>query len=307
MGRYGLHKYRVHVSGLVFTPSWQKAGKRARMLQNEIDVPPHLERIDRAQPADGQVHAVSAMTDEQRVEELTRQLEQVNHELRVFNYAISHDLRAPLRHINGFAEILSQEAGPALNEACRGYLTTICQSAAHMSQMIDGLLQLSRITYQPLAISKCRLRGLIDIVIGELRSELGQRDVQFQIGELPMVECDPGFMKRAFTNLLQNAIKFSCTRTPAIIEVGTTEDNGTVEIFIRDNGVGFDTKHAEKLFGPFQRFHSAKDFPGLGMGLAIAQRIVQRHGGCIRAEAAVNAGATFYVGLPTSALAEAIG
>lgn len=274
------------------------------MLQHEIDDSTHLERIDRAQSAHGDDYVESPAALEQRLEMLTRQLEQATHELRVFNYAISHDLRAPLRHINGFAEILSQEAGSTLNDACRGYLATICQSAAHMSQMIDGLLQLSRISSQPFAISKCRLRALVDVIVGELKSSTEQREIQFLIGELPVVDCDPGFMKKALAQLLQNALKFSSTRNPALIEVGMTENEDEIEIFIRDNGVGFDVKHAEKLFGPFQRFHSPKEFAGLGIGLAIAQRIVQRHGGCIKAQAAVDAGATFYVCLPRTSLAE---
>lgn len=173
-----------------------------------------------------------------------------------------------------------------------------------MSQMIDGLLQLSRISSQPFAISKCRLRALVDVIVGELKSSTEQREIQFLIGELPVVDCDPGFMKKALAQLLQNALKFSSTRNPALIEVGMTENEDEIEIFIRDNGVGFDVKHAEKLFGPFQRFHSPKEFAGLGIGLAIAQRIVQRHGGCIKAQAAVDAGATFYVCLPRTSLAE---
>jgi len=236
---------------------------------------------------------------ERRIAERTEELRAMNKELEAFNYAVAHDLRAPLRHIHGFAELLSEEAGSVLSDSSKRHLELIRDSVRHMGQLLEDLLCLSRLGRQELRKQVCGLNSLVEEVVTGLKPEIKDREVEWRIAELPFVECDPALMKQILVNLLSNALKFTRPRQPAIIEVGQTTVDGEPVIFVRDNGVGFSMKYVDKLFGLFQRLHRQEDFEGTGVGLAIVQRIVYRHGGRVWAEAELNKGATFYLSLHT--------
>ena len=235
---------------------------------------------------------------EDQVERRTAELVAVNQELESFNYAVAHDLRAPLRHIHGFADILAEEAGPVLSEEALRHLDMIQKGAQQMAQLLEDLLSLSRLGRQEIHTQVCSLNVMIDDTVRSLRPEINDRTVQWQIASLPSLECDSSLMKQVFFNLLANALKYSRPRDPAIIEIGQMFIAGEPVIFIRDNGVGFDMKYASKLFGVFQRLHRQEDFEGTGVGLAIVQRIMYRHGGRVWAEATLDRGATFYLAFP---------
>ena len=237
---------------------------------------------------------------EQRVAARTEELRVVNRELEAFNYAVAHDLRAPLRHIHGFAEMLADEARPVLTDSSKHQLDTILDSVQHMSQLLEDLLKLSRLGRQELCKQVCSANSLIAEVVKALEPESKGREVEWRIADLPPVECDPTLFKQVLVNLLSNALKFTRTRHPAIIEIGCMTIEGDPVIFIRDNGVGYSMKYADKLFGLFQRLHRQQDFEGTGVGLAIVQRIMHRHGGRVWAEAEPDKGATFYVSLHSS-------
>ena len=234
---------------------------------------------------------------EQRVTARTEELRSVNKELEAFNYAVAHDLRAPLRHIHGFTEMLADEAKPVLTDSCKHQLDTILESVQHMSELLEDLLKLSRLGRQELSKQICNANSLMAEVVKALEPESAGREVEWRITDLTPVECDPALFKQVLVNLLSNALKFTRTRNPAIIEIGQTTIDGEAAIFIRENGVGFSMKYADKLFGLFQRLHRQQDFEGTGVGLAIVQRIMHRHGGRVWAEAAPDKGATFYLSL----------
>ncbi|HVM93103.1 MAG TPA: ATP-binding protein [Terriglobales bacterium] len=231
---------------------------------------------------------------EQRVEQRTSQLRAANRELEAFTYSVSHDLRAPLRHICGFAELLGEEFGAALPPEARRYIERISEGARRMGLMVDDLLSLGRLSRQGLKLQTTGLRQLVDEVIAELKPECDGREIEWKIGPLPFVDCDPTLLKMVLQNLVSNAVKFSRLRTPAVIEIGQHIGTGAPVIFVRDNGVGFSMNYKNKLFGVFQRLHRQEDFEGTGVGLAAAQCIVQKHGGRIWAEAELDKGATFF-------------
>jgi PAS domain S-box-containing protein len=231
---------------------------------------------------------------EQRVRERTEQLSAANQELESFTYSVAHDLRAPLRHIDAFARILHEDFEDALPADAQHYLGNIRRSAAKMSQLVDDLLNLARVGRQELKRTPTELSALVEEAIVDLKNETAGRDIHWQIDPLPVAECDPGLMKQVFANLLSNAVKYTRPRERAFIEVGSLKTNGDTAVFVRDNGVGFNMKYADKLFGVFQRLHRAEDFEGTGVGLATVDRIIRKHGGSIWAEAAVDHGATFY-------------
>jgi PAS domain S-box-containing protein len=235
---------------------------------------------------------------EQRVQKRTQQLESANRELEAFSYSVSHDLRAPLRHINGFVEILRSSAGNVLDEENRGYLDTIADSARQMGKLIDDLLAFSRMGRTELRFVPVKLDSVISEVKRELRPELDGREVRWDIGALPEVNGDPAMLRQAFINLMSNAVKYTRKRPTARIEIKASETPEEHIVLIRDNGVGFDNAYAHKLFGVFQRLHAATDFEGTGIGLAIVRRVVARHGGRVWAEGVVDHGATFYLALP---------
>jgi PAS domain S-box-containing protein len=222
------------------------------------------------------------------------ELAAANQELEAFTYSIAHDLRAPLRHIQAFSKMLIEDAGPHIPPAGQELVQDIISSAEEMGRMVDDLLGLARVGRQELRLQVTGLDSLVQEVVKNLALETGGREIRWQIGELPFADCDPGLMKQVFSNLLSNAVKYTYRRKPAVIEVGRTTEQGENVIFVRDNGVGFSMKYADKLFGVFQRLHRKEDFEGTGVGLATVQRIIHKHGGRIWADAELDKGATFY-------------
>ena len=240
---------------------------------------------------------------EQRVSERTAELELANHELESFSYSISHDLRAPLRAINGFAKVLAADYAAQLDKDAASLLTRITQNAARMSRLIEDVLEFSRVGRGTLNAKRIDMRALIDDVSAELQASSGTK-AQIRIGELPPATGDAIVVRQIWQNLIGNALKFSRNAAQPQIEIAGGKRDGMVEYLIRDNGAGFDAAYADKLFGVFQRLHTASEFEGTGIGLAIVRRIVQRHGGSISAEGAVGAGATFRFTLPEAAGAQ---
>ena len=238
---------------------------------------------------------------EQRVEERTAALQLVNEELEAFTYSVSHDLRAPLRHVTGFAGLLEQHAGAALDDTGRRYLKTVTGAAARMGALIDDLLAFSRMGRATLSKRRVELADLVREAREEVAVDAGARPIVWDVRPLPAVEADPGLLRPALVNLLSNAVKYTSTRDEARIEVGVADTTSPeVVVYVRDNGVGFDMAYAHKLFGVFQRLHRTDEFAGTGIGLANVRRIIQRHGGRTWAEGAVGAGATFYFSLPVT-------
>jgi signal transduction histidine kinase len=230
---------------------------------------------------------------ERRVEERTTQLAASNQELEAFSYSVSHDLRAPLRHIGGFSKLLEEEYGAQLDATAQGYVQRIRDGARNMGQLVDDLLRLGQIGRQALVCRQTDLNSILQFALQDLEPECRGRQIEWRIGELPVVECDPGLIKQVFTNLLSNAVKYTRRRESAIIEVGQVGVKGAPVLFVRDNGAGFNQQYAAKLFGVFQRLHRADEFEGTGVGLATVQRIVRKHGGQIQAEGELEKGATF--------------
>lgn len=227
-------------------------------------------------------------------------LEAANKELEAFSYSVSHDLRAPLRHIDGYASLLSKSVGDTLNEKAKRYLQTISDSAKQMGQLIDDLLVFSRMGRQEMLHTTVNLDQLIKTILYDLRLDLQGREISWTIDTLPEVPGDPAMLRQVFVNLISNAIKFTGTRPIAKIAIGLERKSaGEITVFVRDNGVGFDMQYLGKLFGVFQRLHRADEFEGTGIGLANVRRIVHRHGGRVWAEGIPDQGATFFVTLPT--------
>ncbi len=232
---------------------------------------------------------------EHRVIERTAQLEAANLELEAFTYSVSHDLRAPLRHISGFVGILLEEFGPKLEPQAQHYLARIAEGTRKMGQLVDELLTLARVGRQTPNLQVAGLDSIVAEVLVLLKPEYEGRTVEWKIAQLPFVECDPTLIKQVFQNLISNALKYSRPRKQTVIEIGQSETkDGENAVFVRDNGVGFSMKYASKLFGVFQRLHRAEDFEGTGVGLATVQRIIHKHGGRVWAEAELDRGACFY-------------
>jgi len=238
-------------------------------------------------------------TLEQRVIERTAQLEAANEELEAFSYSVSHDLRAPLRHVIGFVEMLQKEAEASLSKESLRLLGTITQSAQRMAALIDDLLAFSRVGRTALRKKEVNLSDLLRETLGDFSAETARRKILWDIHPLPRVWADRALLRLVLVNLIANAVKFTGGRAEPKIEIGCLPNRtGETVIFIRDNGAGFDQKYASKLFGVFQRLHSQKEFEGTGIGLANVQRIVRRHGGRSWAEGVVDGGATFYFSIP---------
>jgi len=249
---------------------------------------------------------------EQRVADRTAQLQAANKELEAFSYSVSHDLRAPLRHVLGFVDQLQKDAGPSLSEKNLHQLTTISQSATRMGKMIDDLLAFARIGKSEMQKTEVNLDRLVRETVGDFQMDTKERKVVWEIHPLPAVRGDRALLRLVLGNLISNAVKFTGTRAEARIEIGCAPRKAEIEvssrlsawpqeeavIFIRDNGVGFDPRYAGKLFGVFQRLHRSEEFEGTGIGLANVQRIIHRHGGRVWAEGVVDGGATFYFSIP---------
>lgn len=236
---------------------------------------------------------------EQRVVERTTELETANKELEAFSYSVSHDLRAPLRAIDGFSRILFDEIEPISSPEIQRYLNIIRDNAQQMGRLIDDLLSFSRLSRQPLKKITFSPLDLITQVQTTLSPASQDRSFELIVADLPVCEGDPALLKQVWMNLLSNAFKFTRDRRPARIEVGALTRPGEVVYFVKDNGTGFDMRYADKLFGVFQRLHYSEEYEGTGVGLAIVQRIVRRHGGSVWAEGELGRGATFFFSLPT--------
>ena len=249
--------------------------------------------VDELKRAEDEIKALNTEL-EARVVKRTAELEAANKELEAFSYSVSHDLRAPLRAINGFAGIVLEEFGPQLPPEARRYLDRICSGGKRMGELIDDLLSFSRLSRQPLNRQRVDTARLVEEALAEAKSTGTNRPVETHIGDLPPCMGDPALLKQVWINLLSNAVKYSRDRTPAIVEAGCEQADGKTVYFVRDNGVGFDMQYAGKLFGVFQRLHRADEFEGTGVGLAIVQRIVHRHGGHIWVTAEPDRGAAFY-------------
>jgi len=236
---------------------------------------------------------------EQRVVKRTAQLQTANKEMEAFSYSVSHDLRAPLRQVMGFIELLQKEAGTSLSEQSLEYLTTIFQAAKRMGKLIDDLLAFSRVGRAKLQTTGFNLDQLVQEALKDFEAETKERNIEWKICPLSVIRADRALMRMVLVNLISNAVKFTGGRATPKIEIGRTSDEkGETVIFIRDNGAGFDPKYTNKLFGVFQRLHSREEFEGTGIGLANVQRIIQRHGGRVWAEGVVDGGATFYFSIP---------
>jgi len=231
---------------------------------------------------------------EQRVARRTRELEAANQELESFSYSVSHDLRGPLRAIDGFSSIVLRDHAAALPAEGQRYLGLVRESAQQMARLIDDLLAFAKTGRQPLATQTIALKSLVDQCLEEFHEEIEKREIDVAVGELPDCRADPALLRQVFLNLLGNALKYTRKQPRAAIEVGCRSKNGEKVMYVKDNGIGFDMKRAEKLFGVFQRLHRQDEFEGTGVGLAIVQRVVHRHGGHVWAEAEPDKGATFY-------------
>lgn len=233
-------------------------------------------------------------------------LKAANAELEAFTYSVSHDLRAPIRQIEEFSKILGEHLGKDIDPQAEHYLRRIQEGSRQMGRLVDDLLHLAQLGRQDPKPRRISLDSLIGEVLTNVRAEITDRDIEWRVDPLPTVVCDPGLMKVVFTNLLSNAVKYTRPRAKAVIEIGQVVSDVQPVVYVRDNGVGFDMKYADKLFGVFQRLHRAEEFEGTGIGLATVHRIIRKHNGRIWAEAAPDQGATFFFTLGTGAVDEAI-
>jgi len=278
---FGGRHYSVHVSPLAGAP-----GETLGMVVS-------LDITARKQAQDDVLRLNAEL--ERKVAEATA----ANQELEAFSYSVSHDLRAPIRHINGFVDMLRRRLGTGLDETAQRHLQTIARASRHMGELIDDLLAFSRMGRGELIQARVSLGSLAREVIESLRPEMDGRSIEWKVDGLPDVTGDPAMLRIVLTNLVGNAVKYTRPRTRALIEIGPAAGApGEVVLFVKDNGVGFEMKYADKLFGVFQRLHRSEEFEGTGIGLATVRRIVHRHGGRTWAEASVDGGATFYVALP---------
>ena len=233
------------------------------------------------------------------LEKRSDELQATNKELEAFAYSVSHDLRAPIRHIAGFTELLQKHAGAMLDDKSRRHMSMIRDSANRMGSLVDDLLAFSRIGRAETQKTTVDLEQLVKNVVAEIAPDTQTRKINWHIGTLPICYGDPSMLRMVFSNLISNGAKFTRTREHAEIEIDSLNDRSDeVVVFVKDNGVGFDMKYKDKLFGVFQRLHSQEAFEGTGIGLATVQRIVHRHSGRVWAEASLDKGATFYVALP---------
>ena len=288
-----LEKTRADGTRVVVASRWSlrrdEQGRPAAILQTNNDI---TERERREQ----EIRALNEVLGKR-----TAELEAANKELEAFAYSVSHDLRAPLRHMAGFTELLQKNAASLLNERSQRYVMMILESARRMGNLIDDLLAFSRIGRAEAHMTIVNLEQLVEEALTEVRQETDGRDIVWRVGGLPACYGDRSMLRLALLNLISNAVKFTRARAQAEIEIGCMgQEKDQVVVFVRDNGIGFDMKYANKLFGVFQRLHPSEAFEGTGIGLATVQRIVHRHGGRVWAEGRVDKGATFYFSLAKS-------
>ncbi|MGH2567955.1 MAG: PAS domain-containing sensor histidine kinase, partial [Bacteroidota bacterium] len=298
---------REGLPGVLHKGKWEGEGRLRNFRTGELwDVA--MRTFIVSNPTTGEPLCMAAInsniTDRKRAEaEIARrsiELESVNKELEAFSYSVSHDLRAPLRHIDGFGDLLLKNAADKLDEKSTRYLNTISQSAKHMGELIDDLLVFSRMGRTELQATRVDMGAMVREAIQNLSHDVGKRKIQWNVHPLPRVSADPSMIRLVWQNLLGNAIKYTRPRERATIEIGSVASDGEAVFSVRDNGVGFDMKYADKLFGVFQRLHRADEFEGTGIGLANVHRIVARHGGKTWAESELGKGAVFYFSLPLS-------
>lgn len=242
---------------------------------------------------------------EQRVRDRTQELRAANADLEAFSYSVSHDLRAPLRRVDGFCQMFMEEFGATVPPEGRRILDNVRAGATHMGELIDALLRFARYSRQSLQTRPVQTVELVRKVVDNFNEQLQGRSVELRVGELPDCVADGALLEQVFTNLISNALKFTAGRSETRIEVGSYQQDEEQVYFVKDNGVGFDMRYAERLFGVFQRLHSHSEFEGTGIGLSIVHRIIRRHGGRIWAESQLQQGATFFFSLPTRAKATA--
>jgi len=267
----------------------RRAGRPASILETNNDITEHKRREQE----------IRSLNEELGMR--TAELESTNKELEAFAYSVSHDLRAPLRHMAGFTELLQKNTATILNERSQRYVMMILESAQRMGNLIDDLLAFSRISRAETHKTMVSLEQLVEEALTEVRQDTDGRTIVWKVGGLPVCYGDRSMLRLVLVNLISNAVKFTRTRAQAEIEIGClNQEQDQVVVFIRDNGVGFDMKYVNKLFGVFQRLHRPEAFEGTGIGLATVQRIVHRHGGRVWAEGLVDKGATFYFSLSKS-------
>jgi PAS domain S-box-containing protein len=288
-----LEKRRSDGTEVIVASRWSlrrdQNGQPAAILETNNDITDHKRREQEIQTLNVELG------------KRTTELEATNKELESFAYSVSHDLRAPLRHMSGFTELLQKSAGANLNDKGRRYLSIILDSAKRMGNLIDDLLAFSRISRTETHQALVSLDQLVQEALREVRQETESRKMVWKLEALPEWPCDRSMMRLVLINLISNAVKFTRTRAQAEIEIGCQEQGPErVTVFVRDNGVGFEMKYVNKLFGVFQRLHPTEAFEGTGIGLATVQRIVHRHGGRVWAEGEVDQGATFYFSLSKS-------
>jgi light-regulated signal transduction histidine kinase (bacteriophytochrome) len=271
----------------------------SELLQLTLELEDRVsERTEELRESEREVGTLNAEL-EKRVIQRTAQLESVNKDLEAFAYSVSHDLRAPLRHIVSFIELLRERMSATLDSESLRFFNIISDEATRMGALIDDLLKFSRLGRTEIQKGQVDFKTLVQEAIQEMEPETRGRNVVWQIGDLPFILCDRSMFRLVWINLISNALKYTRPREQTKITIGCTTDvNGENVFFIRDNGVGFDMKYADKLFGVFQRLHRADEFEGTGIGLANVKQIINKHGGRVWSEAAPNAGAAFYFSLP---------
>lgn len=286
-----LRKTKADGSEVVVASRWSlrkdDQGRAVAILETNNDITEHRRREQEIQSLNQELVHRSA------------DLEAINKELEAFAYSVSHDLRAPLRHMAGYTELLQKKTSSVLDEKGNHFIAMILDAAKRMGNLIDDLLAFSRIGRAETQNGRVNMDQVVKEALTQVRQETEGRKIAWKIGALPDFYGDASMLRLVLVNLISNAIKFTRTRTQAEIEIGGSEGNGDdVVVFVRDNGVGFDMKYVNKLFGVFQRLHQSEEFEGTGIGLATVQRIIHRHGGKVWAEGAVDGGATFYFSAP---------
>jgi PAS domain S-box-containing protein len=286
-----LRKTKADGSGVVVASRWSlrqdEQGRAVAILETNNDITERKRREQEIQSLNQELVKRSA------------ELEAINKELEAFAYSVSHDLRAPLRHMAGYTELLQQKTSSVIDQKGTHFIAMILDSAKRMGNLIDDLLAFSRIGRAETQNSRVNMDQVVKEALTQVRQETEGRKIAWKIGALPDFYGDPSMLRLVLVNLISNAIKFTRTRAQAEIEIGCSEGNGDyLIVFVRDNGVGFDMKYVNKLFGVFQRLHQSEEFEGTGIGLATVQRIIHRHGGKVWAEGTVDGGATFYFSAP---------